>query len=1175
MDRDRNAFAARPNARPASKLVVKDQGRKPLFASTSSRGDSDAKDKDADRAQPNTGRYRASGTTDAQSRRSLSDSQTTAPERRGSNSSLASPGSTRIPKPKGSSFSSRKPLSLVEAWELADEDVSKDDEDVSLAADGSPSPAPRPWRARREEEDRKMRKILGEDHLDSKAKNRLSSRDSVVSISPEKNESPRRRNAYGRSRIGMGSREAAQEDKSNEARPENRGEDLGEKPRSGLEWFKRLGSKDDLTGEGRIPALAPGIEDLPFPSVESGARQQDSSAPDSWRVSTNVNNRSPEKSFAWQVDQDFTAGDLQVSDSPRIRMDNRRPFANRLNFDGGSELDINSPARIANPGSQNRKIDEIYSREKKAGSNLPVERPRPRQPNRKLDEILGREHEVEQQIPIPDPNHRPKNTKLPEIERLEIHDGISKRELAAMRLAEIREQNAVSRSLSPEEHKALTNRRTMGRSKPSVDSETKEPARPKPAFEARETKEPARSQPISELRETKEPVRPKSAFEAGGERIPDTPVTIYKSRRGNSGEKNEEEQKPRREEKLDDGARPGILHTRNDSQDLLRRLARATSSSPLPETEAKLPPVLSKIEKMASESSDAKSGSSSRRSLHDTKKNMQREMKDTQHTKPTVEFVGLPRTSSTDSVKSKRSSLHSETDPTDRIEGEMSLFEPADNHSEKGSIRAPSPWVDSEEEKDVDATPKPLKPDPLTMPTPKITGAYVDTPATVKTVKMDPKEERPARPKSSATNRDKKTEFAWRSRDQDTASDLGTDEKATAITASSGPRRRRARSLPWRKGPLRNSGKLPSVRDDLLELQNLHNIEDSTLDDFAETLMARENAALLKAERRRKNHTEDMASTDDDNASGDDSHSDSLTFNLDLDTKKNTKSNKNERAGRAAKDRDYYSDGESTTDIRMRRMSKRLETGLSGIRDAKKGIERLQDQVLHAEKNHSHAETKTSHEEIKSLNKMHSAPQKTSSAPHDHDHGLCTRNLTIPLPRLYHRTPVFRFTTIGLLLSLLLAWYAAETTMCALFCRPTTCGSSTCVWSFDDPTFGTALPIKLDQWTTGGHGRALTTSLLDDLSDWAADTTDAMRGRDIADVDTASLTFQQKRQHHRRLQKKGLLKPRPEPTPQQRAKWEAWRAARKAKERVQEAREMGYEMDSEEEESVGRDERVW
>lgn len=1095
MDRDNKPFGARPNGRSTNQLVVKEQGRRPLFGS--SQNSRDGKDKEDDVAPPNKGRFRARGGSDSVARRTKSETLDR------SSSSLASSGGTRIPKPKGASFSNRKPISLKEAFEKAALEEDDDESDRSHVMDGSPSPAPRPWR--REEDKKTMRKILNEDHLDTKATNRPFTRDSLASatlaVSPEKNESPRRRNLYGKPRPGLASRDALKNRSlPNGTKPIAVPKDVDDKAQPASDWFDRLDSKDDLTEEGRIPALVPGIEDLPLPTIENGVP----------RPTDKVQNMSPEKSYAWQVDEDFTAGDLQVSDSPRIRMGNR-PFANRLNFDNdGSAVDINSQNRVARPGSHNTKLDGIRSREAKEGNDLVPELPRL---PRKIDGIAALEEQVERDIPIPDRHlSRRTNTKLSDIQEREILP-LSNRRLATTRLDEIRERNAEARSLSPEETRPQTSRGVR------------------------------ESRSGSDLG-GKLPVRPQSAFEMAGERIPDTPVTVYKNRQSKNVDTSEG--KKESGETSDD-------ERQNASHDVLRRLARAASSSPAPETES-LPPPPPEPEKTSSKDQEVKPRIARRRSSEE-RRPLRNDTKEPEHSKPSVGFVGLPRTQSSESVKSKASTTHSETDPTDRIEGEMSLFAPADNQSERGSIRAPSPEIDDEDEFDeFDATPKPKRLDPLLMPTPKITGAYVETPATVKVEKKEIKQEsdmkfeEPKRPKSFSLVQEKKPDLSWRNRDMDTASDRETDRKTSTTTSSAGVRRRRAQSLPRRKGPLRNSAKLPSVKDDLMELHRSYNIEDSTLDDFEESLKARGSSALLN---------------DLPLKSGMDANEDSFDFDLAMDTKNNTKNNK---AKINRLEEAYYSDSDIPNSDRMRRMSKTLQTGLMGLRSVKKGIERLEGQVSLAEQ--------MPVEEKKPL-------QTPDAVPHTHEHcTTCathpnlsnTSTITLPIPRLYHRTPTFRFTLLGLLLFLLSTWYAAESTMCHFHCRKPTCRSPPCTWSVSDPTFGTAIPVKLDQWTTNGLGRRLVSSVSQETSDWLADVGDVVYNRDITKVDLSGLTFEQKRQHRRRLKKKGLVKPRVE-TPEQKAKWDAWHKARMAKEREKEAREMGYRV--RDEESVGGDERVW
>ncbi|ESU09114.1 hypothetical protein FGSG_04040 [Fusarium graminearum PH-1] len=1055
---------------------------------------------------------------------------------------------------------------MSDAFALAAREVDEDSEG-SQAVDASPSPAPRTWRERNQGNESQLRQTYNQSHLETKAPSRPFSRGSfAASRIPEAKHSPgtaspRQRTFYGKSRAGLpfGLKEQTLRPETNGvqggSRPGSaagipRPESASGIPRPGSNWgLRHMPSKDDLTKQGRIPELVPGIEDL-LPSIEGPDAQNGPVNPEPAEAS-------PEKSFAWQVDDDFTAGELQMSDSPRIRMGDR-PFANRIHFDEASEIDINSRTRVAHPGARNTKLDEIRSREVKTGSDLPVE---PWQShNTKIDEIRAREERVEHQIPIPDRNApRPRNTKLDTIRQREVN-GIPRRSMASIRLDEIREQNAMTRSRSPEDNRPQTSRGMVPETKSNVEIETQEP-----------------------------PPRPKSAFETAGERIPDTPVTIYKSQRENVEPHQTEEEFLNNDQ---NPARLGLSHRRTDSRDLLRRLARAASSSPAPEPG---PRQVADTDKPASVPQDPKPDAASTISQPSTSngfRNRQQRRKDSD-TKPTVGFTGLPRSRSTDSVKSKKS-MNSDADPTARLEAEANLFAPGDNHSERGSIKAPSPEPDSDsdDEKNVGVTPRPSKPDPLAMPTPKIMGAYVETPATVKVEKFEvkdkqhkaKKEERPLRQRS-ASFRDKRTDHATSGSDRDTASDPGTDDKLGTETSSSGVRRRRTRSLSRRRGTLKNSARLPTVKDDLKELQRTHHIEDSTLDDLEEVILgrrapSRQVEALL------------------DKLPQDSSFDDDFDFDLELDTKLNTRTNQIDPQNNDNSDLD-----------RLTRMNKTLKSSLYGIHTAARGIERLSDQVSTKNKaadkaaeekaiEDKAAEEKATEDKPVALNipkeepveknlldiiKPEPVPEKMV-ALHDSD-GTCPAYIAhpdaktvsyiqFPVPQLYRRKPFFRFTFLGLVLFLLGSWYLAESAMCAQFCRPIRCSGSPCVWSVNDPTFGNAIPVKLDQWATGGRGRILAEQFKEEVGDWVADMVDVYYDREITDIDINKLSFEQKRQHRRRLRKKGLVKPRVQ-TAEQRAKWEAWRQARREQERQKEAREMGYEIAEDEDETVGGDQKVW
>lgn len=266
---------------------------------------------------------------------------------------------------------------------------------------------------------------------------------------------------------------------------------------------------------------------------------------------------------------------------------------------------------------------------------------------------------------------------------------------------------------------------------------------------------------------------------------------------------------------------------------------------------------------------------------------------------------------------------------------------------------------------------------------------------------------------------------------------------------------------------------------------------------------------------------------------------------------------------------------DSRTDGKNSKAINRIGRSLESIRTARKGIERLEDEVSKAkEAGHKAPTTK---------------PEMAGPQHHTHsDHvasgcPICLAQpgsnmvayVHVPLPRLWRRSPSFKLTFLGFVVSLLSLWYVAESTMCALYCKPQYCYlGKPCNWSYDDPFWGYAIPVKVDQWTTGGQGRALAQKLRPEIADWVADVWDVVTGTDIRTVDTRAYDWDQRRQHRRRMVKKGLARPLVEiERPEDRDKYEAWRSARAAKEEADARREMGY-PDYDEEETMAADEKV-
>lgn len=454
--------------------------------------------------------------------------------------------------------------------------------------------------------------------------------------------------------------------------------------------------------------------------------------------------------------------------------------------------------------------------------------------------------------------------------------------------------------------------------------------------------------------------------------------------------------------------------------------------------------------------------------------------------RPSVGFTGLRRDPSVDSASGSRSNpARSETDPTERIYGEMNLFAPMENQSERGSQRAPSPDFDEDEEYEAPGeTPKPSRGDSSRQSHPT---ARVPTEPTTTTKTEDVEE-----PSRLATVKPIDDHSGGEStQGVDGATHSRASSRARGRKRSMSPRKikhtlsargdrmrdraslvrphRRSKSLSQLRLPLANSANPPSVRDDLFEIHRTNQIEDSTLDDLADLLESKDNV-----------------------------HGPAHLANV------------VPKAG----SKNETMDGENEVEL-YKRMSESLKTGLLGIRTAKQGIERLETSVFNADAKDP------GHQHNGDASSVCSACQDDSSVRHTK-----VTYVHLPLPQLYQRQPKFKFTLLGLLLFLVTLWYIGESTMCSMYCRPQYCyPGKPCNWSPDDPVWGYSIPVKLDQWVTGGKGKVFANQATLDVTDWVADMWDAANGVDITKVDTSNYTWEQKRQHRRRLMKKGLVRP--------------------------------------------------
>ncbi|KAI0525951.1 hypothetical protein F5B22DRAFT_588442 [Xylaria bambusicola] len=750
--------------------------------------------------------------------------------------------------------------------------------------------------------------------------------------------------------------------------------------------------------------------DVPVPSIEYESASDNRSSPD-FRPA----DLSPEKSMNWHLDADFTAGDLQFSQSPRIPI-------------GKQTVDPGHITSEPVTRQNNERLNQIQRREIEAAKVTFPEEPVVRQMNHKLEEIRAREMEAS-----------------------------SRRALAASRLEEIRMRNSEPRSVSPElqndSHEKLLEKglakRNMGRQRspnPEIDPELR------------------------------------------GEAIRDTPVVIFKKstdRIRNSGE----------EHSVLENDNQRIPLSRNDSHDLLRRLARATSSSPREDQQKvekdKDAPMAEKAEiKQLSEIRNL-NRSPAPREERGRLRNL--EIKNPRD-RPTVGFADLIRTRSGDSAAEKRRSTStSEADPTDRIAAELNLFAPLDNYSEKGSIRAPSP-VPSEpvDEK----TPRPPKIDPLTQPTPRVVGAYVETPATVRVKE----EEGHIGTESTAQSQ------ISRSSPPKGAPNTGAATRARALQRP-GPRSsslptasRRSRSSSRRRRPLINTAKPPTVKDDIIAILRANNIDDSTLENL-DSILADHDIDDLELKQMVNDST--------------------LKAEDDLDVKISQASDRD-------RELEVYD-----------RMSKSLQTGLLGIRSAKKGIERLEDKV-------THKTAAADQPDIKAVPDVGPLPQPSVS-------GDGATPILITVPKLYRKDPKFKLTTLGVVAICAIAWYVLECTFSSLYAGPDYICTPTipCDWSRNEPYFPYTMPFMLDEWTTGGRGRALAFKVGDEVGDILAEISDWVTNTDFTQFDERYMDAWQRKRHRRRLRKHGLV-PKWKETPGYQARFADWQIAKAAREWAQE-----------------------
>ncbi|KAI1859817.1 hypothetical protein JX265_010266 [Neoarthrinium moseri] len=997
---------------------------------------------------------------------------------------LGSPRDTRIPRPKttapnlsttnprrtpqmqspsGPSRNVRQPIGLKAAFKLAEEQEARErsgsDEDGTInlrqafnmanaeanhLALGSPSPAPRSYR-RRESEDLRSNQFFGSGGPSMDLGLQLKKFDRNHQLG---NAGASGAGAFTtKGRVGPKVAETANtlaEKASNSSlgsSPENRRTsqpnlDPGKQkqPASGMVDWENAGRD----------SLLPSVEFAPLPPVEFDGDVDLKGSPDAKPSAF-----SPEKSFNWHLDADFTAGDLQVSNSPRIKLAN-------------SSTAFGDPSTSESRRSNDR-LKQIKALEIEAANAIISDEEASsiaKRGNSRLDEIRAREMEA-----------------------------TSPRALAQSRLDEIRAQNSEARSRSQSPEEARTSSKPGSRSKsasPANDQAEKMTHGSVSPFIDR----PSSGTPLSSLRNSYH--EPLDGLEKGKDTASqDQPKGL-----------------------------PG-----DDSYDLLRRLARATSSSPSPNASPKLSGPIAKVEAGSTRTSEERDNS---RPLLTRQDRRPRDLgAKSSRDRLTVGFAHLRKEQSSDSLEEKRRSLaSSEPDPTARIEAEMKLFALGDNYSEKGSTRAPSPGLSEKSEPIEEQTPRPQRNivDPLSQPTPRVTGAYVETPMTVKAERdsdwVDLEPDKQTSSSSGVLSGFRRWTGASTGRSEvPQVKREGSNASETMIKASgrsSVPAARRTRSVSRRRRPLVNTAKIPTVKDDLRAILRQHQIDDSTLDDFDGFLLDQDI-----------DH-EELEKIVDDTVT-------KLEEDLNV-------------PGLTDHERELQA---------YDRMSKTLKTGLLGIRSAKQGIERLEDKVAHSEKKDP-------------LIPVLADLGLSSSSPIPLFHPQLGDSTThIYVPPLYRRHP-FRFTPLGLLTLILSIWYTVECIFCSLYVDPYDCADPKlpCDWSPNEPYYPYAAPFMLDEWITGGKGRALAWRVGEDLGDIVSEVVDWATGHDFTQEDELYMDVWQRKRHRRRLKKWGLVRTWIEPI-EFRDKFRAWREAWSVRQRALETGEPVWG-----DESMSADERL-
>lgn len=604
---------------------------------------------------------------------------------------------------------------------------------------------------------------------------------------------------------------------------------------------------------------------------------------------------------------------------------------------------------------------------------------------------------------------RVKTSKLDDIRRREI-DTLTARAVATNRLEEIRERNSEERSALSESSR--------------VNSRQTTPA------------------PVKEPQE--EVYHERTILEEEGEHIPNTPITIfakghYRPSGGSSSTESNQDPEKLREESFEAIrllARKMSPGPQQRTETFLEELAEAKEPRDVPNKEtgaesaeeSKASPDIQKkdggtgiVEESKASSIDQKKDSCSKIPVKAERAEKSREPEVEEKTESRERKNQFRRRGLDKADEMKRRSTtstppKSDVDPEERITAEAKLFELPDNKSERNSIRAPSRSPSPSDDGKCDETPRP-KADPLSLPTPKVTGAYIETPA--------PSTRRSRKSRSISPTYEMVNEI----NDLPTSSNNNTQRSSSRNSAARAEERAAQSSRNTSSQPeitkqrtsrpvLINTAIPASVAEDLRSIAMEEQYEDSTLDDFENMLESDATTHL--------NNTTIIAPIID----------------LEYDERGHPLSAE-ERERRIER-------------LRLDRMNQQLRNTSFSIRDAKHGIERLEHQVASATYTPTPYLTDQAYIHI---NIKIPVPRLIVTNPIEQNRGRFG----------WRRT--WKFTWIGLILFLFGLWYIVESAMCGVYCHPKQSTRNT--WQPSDPFFPYALPTKLDEWTGGVAGNAL------------------------------------------------------------------------------------------------------